>query len=138
MSLFARLAAPDHKEEPVASIFLCMHPKDHGRLRYELTEDLWAAADVFVFYPLDPDAPRDKRYFTVLAQMRAFVLPITKRLVREGSEAVEKELRFAAGDTPVIRAPFTLQQFSDATGRIAGVIGIADPGFAKKSEELLK
>ena len=54
------------------------------------------------------------------------------------SAKTEKELRFAAGDTPVIRAPFTLQQFSDATGRIAGVIGIADPGFAKKSEELLK
>ena len=95
MSLFARLAAPDSIGEPTASIFLCMHPKDHGRLRHELTEDLWAAAHVFVFYPLDPDAPRDKRYFAVLSQMRAFILPITKRLFKEGSEAVEKELRFA-------------------------------------------
>lgn len=54
------------------------------------------------------------------------------------SAKTEKELRFAAGNIPVIRAPFTLQQFSDATGRIAGVIGIADEGFARKSEELLK
>ena len=54
------------------------------------------------------------------------------------SAKTEKEIRFAAGNLPVIRAPFTLQQFSDATGRIAGVIGVADEGFARRFEELLK
>ena len=59
-------------------------------------------------------------------------------IAKDISAKTEKELRFAAGNIPVIRAPFTLQQFSDATGRIAGVIGVADEGFDKKSEELLK
>ena len=59
-------------------------------------------------------------------------------IAKDISAKTEKELRFAAGNIPVIRAPFDLQQLSDATGRIAGVLGIADAGFAKRSEELLK
>lgn len=54
------------------------------------------------------------------------------------SAKTEKELRFAAGETPVVRTPFTLRQLSDATGRTAGVLGITDEGFAARSEELLK
>lgn len=53
------------------------------------------------------------------------------------SEKTEKELRFAAGSIPVVRTPFTLEEISAATGRIAGVLGITDQGFAAKSEELL-
>ena len=59
-------------------------------------------------------------------------------IAKDISAKTEKELRFAAGNIPVIRAPFDLKQLLDATGRIAGVLGIADEGFARKSEELLK
>ena len=54
------------------------------------------------------------------------------------SEKTEKEIRFVAGGVTVIRVPYLLKQLSDATGRIAGVLGFTDEGFATKSEQLLK
>ena len=53
------------------------------------------------------------------------------------SQKTEKELRFRSPSVRAVRTEYTLEELSHAVGRTAGVIGIADDGFAAKAAKLL-
>lgn len=108
-------------------VYLCAHPSELSAVAERLADELLAKQDCAVWYPEDPSAERDAAFFAALGEMQLIVMPVTKRLLTERSDAVAAEFAFATErHTPVL--PLMQEGgLDDLFGHVFGALQYLDP-----------
>ena len=76
-------------------VYFCAHADDVLAYLKPLGEKVLTQGNCVVFYPENADAPFTKDDEVQLAEMQAFIVPVTHRLLSESNRALEKEIPFA-------------------------------------------
>lgn len=78
-----------------AKVYFCCHPLDQRQYLDSISQEILSRQNCAVWYPLDPNAIRDREYLEDLKQMRLFVVPVTTRLLLTKNPALNTEVPFA-------------------------------------------
>ena len=109
-------------------LYFCCHPEDFEPYFDIIASDIFRCNDnCAIFYEEEPCAPFDREDLAGrLREMRAFVVPVTLRLLRESSRAVSFDIPFAReNNIPVIPVAFEAE-IDRFFGKIFGDIQYLD------------